>query len=97
MSEDPEERRVLESIMERRKTEVELLAEFGAQIYGIDPGVTAYFPDKPCGRILGLGQGAFGEPLSFSRVEWKWLRPLLEELSAFRAKAKAKAAHGRQS
>lgn len=71
-------------ILARMKEERELLTEFGAKLHGSDPGVTAYFADVSFGRVLGTGGGYFGEPLNFSAAEWKWLRPLLEELRDFR-------------
>ena len=76
-------------ILARMKEERELLAEFGAELHGSDPGISAYFSSVPFGRVLGTGNGYFGEPLNFSAVEWKWLRPLLEELRDLRNKAKA--------
>ena len=93
MSEDPEDKRILE----RMKAERELLAEFGAQLHGSDPGISAYLAGKDFSKqiVKGQGRGYFGEDLSFTAGEWKWLRPLLEELREFRAKAKA--AHGKQS
>ncbi len=77
-----------------------LLAEFGLSLHGYDPGVTAYFTPAATGLgsqphltrfsgVLGMpGQGAWGEPISFSRVEWRWLKPLLEELRERRKVAK---------
>ena len=93
MSEDPEDKRILE----RMKAERELLTEFGAQLHGSDPGISAYLASKDFSKqtVKGQGRGYFGEDLSFTAGEWKWLRPLLEELREFRAKAKA--AHGKQS
>lgn len=72
--------RVMREMSEARS----LLAEFGARLSGYDPGVTAFFEDR---SIRGLGY--WGEPLSFDRVEWEWLRPLLTELRDLRAKTKA--------
>ena len=42
MSQDQENKRILE----RMKAERELLAEFGAQLHGSDPGVSAYLASK---------------------------------------------------
>jgi hypothetical protein len=84
MSQDPEDKRILK----RMKEERELLAGFGAKLHGSDPGVTAYFADVSFGHVLGTGNGYFGEQLNFSAAEWKWLRPLLEELRDFRNKTK---------
>lgn len=69
----------------------DLLAEFGAQLHGWDPGVTAYL--KETDRIRGQGAGAFGEQLSFSRAEWTWLRPLLAELRELRKGGNATSTH----
>ena len=84
MSKDSEDKRILE----RMKEEQELLAEFGAQLHGSDPGVSAYLANKDFGKqaIKGQGRGYFGEDLSFTAGEWKWLRPLLEELREYRRK-----------
>lgn len=60
-----------------------LLQEFGAQLYGFDPGVSAQLIDYPEAR----GHGAFSEPLSFNSTEWQWLEPLLVELRELRKKA----------
>lgn len=87
MSEDPEDKRILE----RMKAERELLAEFGAQLHGSDPGISAYLARKDFSKqtVNGQGRGYFGEDLSFTACEWKWIRPLLEELRDFRNKARA--------
>lgn len=53
----------------------DLFKEFGAQLAGMDPGVT--------GVVLGMkgrGSGWGGEHLSFDAKEWSWLEPLLIEL-----------------
>ena len=73
-----------------------LLSEFGLSLHGYDPGVTAYFkpgPDVPgfdtkfC-NVMGVeGRGYWGEPIAFNKTEWKWLKPLLEELRTRRADA----------
>jgi len=52
----------------------DLLAEFGAHLSGFDPGVSAYLPGE------ARGVGYCGENLDFNYSEWKWLKPLLEEL-----------------
>ena len=64
MSEDPEDKRILE----RMKAERELLAEFGAQLHGSDPGISAYLASKDFGKqtVKGQGRGYFGEDLSFT-------------------------------
>ncbi len=62
-----------------------LLKEFGAELSGYQPGVSAYVRKE--GRDLP-GNGYWGESLSFNRTEWEWLRPLLEELKAYRDKQK---------
>lgn len=51
----------------------DLLKEFGASLYGYDPGVSAVLPnpDRP---------GYAGTMLDFERGEWAWLEPLLVEL-----------------
>lgn len=87
MSKDPEDKRILE----RMKSERELLAEFGAQLHGSDQGVSAYLASKDFSKqtVSGQGRGYFGEDLSFTAGEWKWLRPLLEELRDLRSKEKA--------
>lgn len=87
MSEDPEDKRILE----RMKAERELLAEFGAQLHGSDPGISAYLARKDFSKqtVKGQGRGYFGEDLSFTAGEWKWLRPLLEELRDLRSKTTA--------
>lgn len=59
----------------------ELFKEFGAQLSGYDPGVTAYLPGRPRGR------GYMGEQLAFEDMEWAWLEPLLVELRELRKKA----------
>ncbi len=68
-----------------------LLAKFNLRLSGYDPGVTAYFIqsesklDTGFGGIMGAeGRGYWGEPFSFNRTEWQWLKPLLEELLAAR-------------
>lgn len=63
-----------------------LLNEFNADLHGFNPGVTAYIRDqKPC-YIGTAGAGYMGEHLDFSRIEWKWLEPLLIELRDLRKK-----------
>lgn len=68
-----------------------LLALFGLRLHGFDPGITAYFEPTPDtsrldsglagGLMMGIsGRGYWGEPIAFSRIEWRWLKPLLEEL-----------------
>ena len=54
-----------------------LLAEFDAGLSGWDPGVTAHWKGK-------RGHGYWGESLSFSHVEWEFLKPLLIELRLLR-------------
>jgi len=87
-----EERRILTELCEA----TELLSEFGLRVYGYEPGVTAYFAPGSAGehqntsRALGVpGRGCWGEPISLSRVEWGWLKPLLEELREFRRSRRA--------
>jgi len=61
----------------------ELLDHFGLRLHGFDPGVTALFKeDQPANRphLGGAGRGFCGEPITFSSIEWAWLKPLLEEL-----------------
>ena len=77
------------AITSRMRAERELLAEFGAQLHGSDPGVPAYLKDDT-GRITGQGNGYFGESLTFTRKEWTWLRPLLEELRTYRKSEKVR-------
>jgi len=89
MSQDPEEKLVIERRSAEMKAAYELLAEFGAQLHGFDPGVTAFIGERPQMIVSGQGRGAWGENLSFTREEWKWLRPLLEELRDLRGKAQA--------
>lgn len=65
----------------------DLLKKFGLDLFGFDPGVSAYFaedtPTPP--NVVGLaGRGYWGEPIHFSKLEWQWLKPLLEELAEAR-------------
>lgn len=89
MSQDPEEKLVIERRSADMKAAYELLAEFGAQLHGFDPGVTAFLGERRRMRVSGQGRGAWGENLSFTAEEWKWLRPLLEELRDLRGKPQA--------
>ena len=60
-----------------------LLEEFGLQLHGFDPGVTAFYTgtrSENAPFLGGIGRGYWGEPFSFSSIEWKWLKPLLQEL-----------------
>ena len=70
-------------IRERAKQLRELLREFGAVLSGFDPGASAMIKGVP-----GKGDGYWGEQLSFTGLEWKWLEPLLVELRDFRQKQK---------
>src|SRR5512135_736278 len=66
----------------------ELLKEFGARLSGFDPGVSAWLPGRE--PYIGFsGSGYFGEQLSFSKLEWSWLEPLLMELRALRCAVRA--------
>lgn len=80
------------------KEDSALLAEFGLELYGYDPGVTAYFKpgtgvpgfDTKFSGILGMeGRGYWGEPVALTRIEWKWLKPLLQELLEHRRQQKS--------
>jgi hypothetical protein len=65
----------------KEMTEIrDLLAEFGLALSGYDPGITAMFKDRPS----PVGDGWGGEPITLDREEWRWLRPLLEELRSRR-------------
>ena len=55
----------------------ELIKEFDLRLAGYDPGISATFISSP--SIRGNGWGL--EPISFTDIEWKWLKPILEELS----------------
>lgn len=57
----------------------ELIAEFGLTLSGYDPGITAFIKGKNI-----RGDGFAGEPISLNDTEWNWLKPLLQELLAFR-------------
>jgi hypothetical protein len=68
----------------KRMNEIrDLLSEFGANLSGFNPGVSAYLPNKRT-NILGFGRGFFGEHISLSNLEWEWLEPLLVELRDLR-------------
>lgn len=67
-------------LLQQMKEDRELLAEFGLSLSGFDPGVTAFIKSSPQSR----GDGWAGEPIEFSRIEWKWLKPLLVELQSLR-------------
>lgn len=59
----------------------ELLAEFGAELSGWGPGISANLRHMPP-RVRGSGY--WGEHMSFSNIEWTWLKPLLKELRELR-------------
>lgn len=86
MSQNPEDKSIVDLRIEHRNAAQSLLAEFGAQLHGFDPGVTAYLESTHYRNVTGQGRGSFGENLSFTIEEWKWLRPLLEELREHRRK-----------
>jgi hypothetical protein len=67
-------------LVARMKEIRELIAEFGLTLRGYDPGVTASLKENPALR----GRGYWGEAISFDSNEWKWLEPLLKELSMYR-------------
>src|SRR5690606_30829358 len=72
------DKKTTDRLIKQRMDEArELLAEFGLQLHGMDPGITAYFTDP---RQPRRGGGYFGEPFAIGRNEWMWLRPLLLEL-----------------
>ncbi len=66
----------------------ELLVEFGAELSGWDPGISANLRHMPP-RVRGTGY--WGEHISFSNIEWIWLKPLLEELRDLRRQKAKKA------
>ncbi len=66
----------------------ELLAEFGAELSRWDPGISANLRHMPS-RVRGTGY--WGEHISFSNIEWTWLKPLLEELRDLRRQTAKKA------
>ena len=70
-----------EEVVELMKADQELLASFGARLHGFGSGgVTAFL------RADSERAKAHGEALGFTKTEWDWLRPLLEELRDFRNK-----------
>lgn len=75
-------------IMTRMQEIKALLLPFGASLSGYDPGVSAYLLKGAVPTIGGIsgGDGYFGEPLSFTRTEWTWLEPILQEVISLRQK-----------
>ena len=63
-----------EEVVELMKADQALLAAFGARLHGFGSG--------------GVTALAAWEALDFTKAEWDWLRPLLEELRDFRNKTK---------
>jgi hypothetical protein len=61
-------------LAEEMKRCSELLKEFGLQVFAYSPGVQA----------TPIGKEAFKKSMSFDADEWRWLKPLLEELRDFR-------------
>lgn len=80
MRQTEEDRKLLARMAEIR----ELISQFGLTLSGYDPGITASLTEKPEQR----GRGYWGEAISFEDAEWKWLEPLLKELSLLRRTAK---------
>jgi hypothetical protein len=76
------------AIVARMKEIRDLLVEFGAQLVGYDPGVTADIVGRRLERS-GCGAGWAGEHMAFDGTEWAWLEPLLKELQACRKNVSA--------
>lgn len=69
----------------------ELLDEFGVDLSGWDPGISANIRRMPP-RVRGSGY--WGEHMSFSNIEWTWLKPLLEELRDLRRRKGKESGNG---
>lgn len=68
------DRKLVEKVIETRK----LLDEFGLILCGFEPGISAI--------VKNTSNFSAQIHLSFDHNEWKWLEPLLVELSEFRRK-----------
>lgn len=88
MTQRQRDKEIVQKMTEIRK----LLAGFGVTLHGFDPGVTGFFKGGPISSQVAMGAGFpagwAGEPFSMNRQQWTWLKPLLEELRAYRAKQK---------
>ena len=62
-------------LQERAKYLRELLKEFGLNLCGFDPGVSAYWDAHP-----ELRPSAWNGPINLDQNEWRWIEPLLIEL-----------------
>ena len=64
-----------DEIVKRMQTIEDLLLEYGLQLHGYDPGVSAHHVDEDYARLYDI-----------NGLVWRWLEPLLVELQTYRRK-----------
>lgn len=63
----------------------ELLSEFGATLFGMDPGVTFSLIDPKTQQYIPSESGnRWGGTIGLGDKGWQWLKGLLEELQSYR-------------
>lgn len=76
-----------ENLADMKEAEL-LLKEFGADLVGYDPGVSAVVPPPPGKYSDDTHYWTYSKNLNFDGFHWAWIKPLLQELLEFRRNAK---------